>query len=133
MNKHVSSDILWQLLTDVGKHLAHLPDTVSKAISFFMLDKVQQRVISFEEQVAIIRQHLSQIYEREENLDDALDSMVGIPSFVVSSMFVFYHRIAIHSVRVSWHILPKTHHSTGLLYNLFFSGWSLCNDNYKKG
>lgn len=68
-----------QLLTDVGGHLAMLPDRISKMISHFTLDKVHPRVISFEEQVANIRQHLSQIYEREECWREAADVLVGIP------------------------------------------------------
>lgn len=79
VNEHVSLVISRQLLTDVGVHLAQLPDPVSKAISHFTLDKVQPRVISFEEQVANIRQHLSQIYEREENWHEAANVLVGIP------------------------------------------------------
>lgn len=79
MNEHVSLVISRQLLTDVGNHLMSLPDQVSKTISHFTLDKVQPRVISFEEQVANIRQHLSQIYEREENWREAANVLVGIP------------------------------------------------------
>lgn len=79
VNEHVSLVISRQLLTDVGNHLANLPDAVSKVISHFTLDKVQPRVISFEEQVANIRQHLSQIYEREENWHEAANVLVGIP------------------------------------------------------
>lgn len=79
VNEHVSLVISRQLLTDVGNHLMSLPDHVSKTISHFTLDKVQPRVISFEEQVANIRQHLSQIYEREENWREAANVLVGIP------------------------------------------------------
>lgn len=79
VNEHVSLVISRQLLTDVGVHLAQLPDQVSKMISHFALDKVQPRVISFEEQVANIRQHLAQIYEREENWREAANVLVGIP------------------------------------------------------
>lgn len=79
VNEHVSLVISRQLLTDVGNHLMSLPDHVSKTISHFTLDKVQPRVISFEEQVANIRQHLSQIYEREENWREAAGVLVGIP------------------------------------------------------
>lgn len=79
VNEHVSLVISRQLLTDVGVHLAQLPDHVSKLISHFALDKVQPRVISFEEQVANIRQHLAQIYEREENWHEAANVLVGIP------------------------------------------------------
>lgn len=68
-----------QLLSDVGNQLAQLADDVSKVISHFTLDKVLPRVISFEEQVANIRQHLAQIYEREENWREAANVLVGIP------------------------------------------------------
>lgn len=44
-----------------------------------MLEKVQARENSFEEQVANIRQHLSQIYEHEENWHEAANVLVGIP------------------------------------------------------
>lgn len=59
--------------------LVNLPDDVSKAVSHFTLEKVQPRVISFEEQVASIRQHLAHIFEREGNWKDAANVLVGIP------------------------------------------------------
>ncbi|XP_049515453.1 uncharacterized protein LOC119436646 [Dermacentor silvarum] len=51
VNENVSLVISRQLLTDVGNHLSSLPDDVSKCVSHFTLDKVQPRVVSFEEQV----------------------------------------------------------------------------------
>lgn len=42
-----------QLLTDVGNNLTKLPDDVSKVVSHYTLDKVQPRVVSFEEQVCV--------------------------------------------------------------------------------
>lgn len=68
-----------QILTDVSTQLTYLPDAVSKAVSHFTLEKVQPRVISFEEQVANIRQHLAEIYEREQNWREAANVLVGIP------------------------------------------------------
>lgn len=56
-----------------------LPDDVSKEVSHYMLEKVQPRVISFEEQVASIRQHLADIYERTQNWREAAAVLVGIP------------------------------------------------------
>lgn len=56
-----------------------LPDEISKAVSHYTLDKVQPRVISFEEQVASIRQHLADIYERNQNWKEAASVLVGIP------------------------------------------------------
>ncbi|CAD7079172.1 unnamed protein product [Hermetia illucens] len=79
VNEHVSLVISRQILTDVGNHLTELNDDVSKVVSHFTLDKVQPRVISFEEQVAGIRQHLAQIYERNQNWKEAANVLVGIP------------------------------------------------------
>lgn len=52
VNENVSLVISRQLLTDVGNHLNTLPDDVSKLVSHFTLDKVQPRVVSFEEQAS---------------------------------------------------------------------------------
>lgn len=79
VNEHVSLVISRQILTDVGVHFTKLPDDISKVVSHFTLDKVLPRVISFEEQVASIRQHLAQIYERIQNWREAANVLVGIP------------------------------------------------------
>lgn len=79
VNEHVSLVISRQILNDVGIQLSKLPDEVSKVVSHFTLDKVQPRVISFEEQVAGIRQHLADIYERNQQWRDAANVLVGIP------------------------------------------------------
>lgn len=79
VNEHVSLVISRQLLTDVSQQLGRLPDNVSQSVSHFTLDKVQPRVISFEEQVASIRQHLALIYERQQNWHEAANVLVGIP------------------------------------------------------
>uniref|UniRef100_A0A2A4IXY3 COP9 signalosome complex subunit 4 n=1 Tax=Heliothis virescens TaxID=7102 RepID=A0A2A4IXY3_HELVI len=79
VNENVSLVISRQLLTDVSTHLALLPDLVSQEVSHFALDVIQPRVISFEEQVASIRQHLADIYERNQNWKEAANVLVGIP------------------------------------------------------
>lgn len=79
VNENVSLVISRQVLTDVGNRLPMLQDEISKAISHYALDKVQPRVISFEEQVASIRQHLADIYERNQNWREAANVLVGIP------------------------------------------------------
>lgn len=79
VNENVSLVISRQILTDISNKLVVLPDDISKAVSHYTLDKVQPRVISFEEQVASIRQHLASIYEREQNWRDAANVLVGIP------------------------------------------------------
>ncbi|XP_043276544.1 COP9 signalosome complex subunit 4 [Venturia canescens] len=79
VNENVSLVISRQVLTDVSGRLLLLPDEISKAVSHYTLDKVQPRVISFEEQVASIRQHLSAIYERNQDWRQAANVLVGIP------------------------------------------------------
>jgi COP9 signalosome complex subunit 4 len=79
VNENVSLVISRQILTDVSTQLTVLSDPVSKAVSHYTLEKVQPRVISFEEQVASIRQHLADIYEREQSWKEAANVLVGIP------------------------------------------------------
>lgn len=106
VNENVSLVISRSVLTDVSLRLQQLPDETSKAVSHYTLDKVnnqqtkqnrlffylllfkfiyvvslqvQPRVISFEEQVASIRQHLADIYERNQVWKEAANVLVGIP------------------------------------------------------
>lgn len=79
VHEYVSLVISRQVLTDVSNRLLFLPDEISKAVSHYTLDKIQPRVISFEEQVASIRQHLADIYERNQNWREAANVLVGIP------------------------------------------------------
>ncbi len=109
MNENVSLVISRQILSELCTQLPKLPDPVSKEVSHFTLEKVQPRVISFEEQVifgfvhmliswncvsnvsvfaqqvivsfqvASIRQHLGCIYEREGAWREAANTLVGIP------------------------------------------------------
>ncbi|XP_066137647.1 COP9 signalosome complex subunit 4 [Euwallacea fornicatus] len=79
VNENVSLVISRQILTEITTHLMKLPDDVSRAVCHYMLEKVQPRVISFEEQVASIRQHLADIYERHQQWREAAAVLVGIP------------------------------------------------------
>ncbi|XP_022087433.1 COP9 signalosome complex subunit 4-like [Acanthaster planci] len=79
VNENVSLVISRQLLTEVSNHLGTLSDEVSKKVSHFMIEKVQPRVVSFEEQVATVRQHLASIFEREQSWREAANILVGIP------------------------------------------------------
>jgi len=78
-NEGVSLVISRQLLTDFANRLNNLSPEVSKQVSHFALEKIQPRAVSFEEQVATIRQHLAQMYENEANWRDAAQVLVGIP------------------------------------------------------
>ncbi|KAF9435611.1 COP9 signalosome complex subunit 4 [Entomortierella beljakovae] len=50
-----------------------------KEIYKHALDKVQGRLVSFEEQVSAIRTHLATIYEEEEDWAEAAQVLMGIP------------------------------------------------------
>lgn len=54
VNENVSLVISRQLLTDFCTHLPNLPDATAKAVYHFTLEKIQPRVISFEEQVNLL-------------------------------------------------------------------------------
>ncbi|KAL3877789.1 hypothetical protein ACJMK2_035439 [Sinanodonta woodiana] len=79
VNENVSLVISRQLLSDFCSHLTKLDDVTAKRVAHFTLEKIQARVISFEEQVASIRQHLADIYEREQCWREAANVLVGIP------------------------------------------------------
>jgi COP9 signalosome complex subunit 4 len=79
VNENVSLVISRQLLTEISSILVKLEDCVSKAVSHYTLDIVAPRVISFEDQVGFIRQHLADIFEREQNWKQAAQTLVGIP------------------------------------------------------
>ncbi|WAQ96812.1 CSN4-like protein [Mya arenaria] len=79
LNEVVSLVISRQLLSVFCSQLPQLEDVTAKQIALFTLEKVQARVISFEEQVSDIRQHLADIYEREGAWKEAANILVGIP------------------------------------------------------
>jgi len=83
VNENVSLVISRQLLSEVGNTLTQLEDSVSKAVSHFTLEVVQPRVISFEDQVGGVRQHLADIYEREQNWGQA----ARVISFIIIVCF----------------------------------------------
>ncbi|CAH1795447.1 unnamed protein product [Owenia fusiformis] len=79
VNENVSLVISRQILSELCNNVTKLDDTISMDVSHFILEKIQPRVISFEEQVASIRQHMAEMYEREEKWNKAAVTLVGIP------------------------------------------------------
>ena len=79
MNENVSLVVSRIVLTEVATALTKLSDEVSKDVAHYTLEKVQPRVISFEEQVAAIRKHLSLIYENQQQWREAATVLTGIP------------------------------------------------------
>ncbi|XP_039274154.1 COP9 signalosome complex subunit 4-like [Styela clava] len=78
VNENVSQIVSRQLMTEFCQHLSQLNNAMCKEVCHFALDRIQPRVISFEEQVAQIRQHLAKVYEDEESWKDAATILVGI-------------------------------------------------------
>ncbi|KAG0068428.1 hypothetical protein BGZ93_005721 [Podila epicladia] len=71
-----------QALTDLTAAVegaAQLPAENKKCVYKHALDKVQGRVVSFEEQVSSIRNNLASIYEDEEDWAEAAQVLQGIP------------------------------------------------------
>jgi len=79
VNENVSLVISRSLLSEVASSLQQIQDGIAKAVAHYTLDAVQPRVISFEDQVGAIRQHLADIYEREMDWRQAASVLVGIP------------------------------------------------------
>ena len=79
VNESVSLVISRQLLSEVAKVVSKMSPDLSQDLSKFMLDRVQPRVVSFEEQIVEIRHHLASLYECQERWRDAAQVLVGIP------------------------------------------------------
>ena len=79
MSENVSQMVSRQLLSEFCNCLSQLNNEACKEVALFALNRIKPRVISFEEQVASIRQHLAGIFEQEESWKDAASMLVGIP------------------------------------------------------
>ena len=79
VSEKVSLVMSRQILNELCNCLRKLPYDTGLQISHFTLDKIQPRVISFEEQVALIRQHLASVYEKERKWKEAANVLCGIP------------------------------------------------------
>jgi COP9 signalosome complex subunit 4 len=51
---------------------------IVKAVGLYALEKMQPRVLSFEDQVATLRQNMANVYEKENNWRQAASILVGI-------------------------------------------------------
>jgi COP9 signalosome complex subunit 4 len=67
------------LLHSFAEVLRDLAPATQKDIGHYTLEKVQPRVVAFEEQVSSIRVQLASIYEEEENWREAARILVAIP------------------------------------------------------
>jgi len=67
------------LLHAFATALSNIPSDAQKDVAHFALDKIQPRVVAFEEQVSIIRQNLAKLYEEEEEWKEAAKILIAIP------------------------------------------------------
>lgn len=67
------------LLHSFASMLGKLPSAGQQEIGHYTLEKVQPRVVAFEEQVSSIRIQMASIYEDEENWREAARILVAIP------------------------------------------------------
>jgi len=79
VQESVSLVVSRQLLTEVAKLICGMAAEELKVLAQYTLQKVQPRVISFEDQVASIRQSLADVFERENRYRDAAQALTGIP------------------------------------------------------
>jgi len=79
VQESVSLVVSRQLLTEIAKLICGMAPEELKVLAQYTLQKVQPRVISFEDQVASIRQSLADVFEREHRYRDAAQALTGIP------------------------------------------------------
>ena len=68
-----------QVLLGLAQSLKGLQPAQLKDIGLFTLEKMGPRVVSFEEQVSVIREELALVYEKEEEWGQAAKMLAGIP------------------------------------------------------
>ncbi|KAK3030544.1 hypothetical protein RJ639_039574 [Escallonia herrerae] len=67
-----------QLLQTFAQELGRLEPEAQKEIAYYTLTQIQPRVVSFEEQVLVIREKLAELYESEEQWSQAAKMLSGI-------------------------------------------------------
>eukprot|EP00164_Ancoracysta_twista_P003596 GFYU01004816.1.p1 GENE.GFYU01004816.1~~GFYU01004816.1.p1 ORF type:complete len:409 (+),score=120.51 GFYU01004816.1:177-1403(+) len=68
-----------QIITHIAESMPKLSPELHKQVSVFALDKLQARLVSFEEQVTLLRESLAQVLEDEECWSEAAKCLSGIP------------------------------------------------------
>ena len=67
-----------QLLQALCPEVSQLPPQAHKETASFALDKIQGRVVSFEEQLSVLREGLAKLYESEKDWIRAAQILSGI-------------------------------------------------------
>lgn len=79
LQENISVVVSRQVVGQVATALKKLDAETAKEISYFTLNNLQTRAISFEEQVVNIRQHLASVLQDEGQWRKAAETLVGIP------------------------------------------------------
>jgi len=66
-------------LQQFATSLSTLPSLVQKEIGHYAIDRVQPRMVAFEEQLTVIREVLARLYEEEEEWREAARMLIAIP------------------------------------------------------
>ncbi|GFR45768.1 hypothetical protein Agub_g7222 [Astrephomene gubernaculifera] len=67
-----------QLLLLFAQGIAKLPDATHVAVATAALDRLQPRLVSFEDSVVLLREHLAEVLERQEQWSKAAQVLSGI-------------------------------------------------------
>ncbi|KAF2937794.1 hypothetical protein DAI22_03g075000 [Oryza sativa Japonica Group] len=67
-----------QLLQTFAQELGRLEPEAQKEVAHYALTQIQPRVVSFEEQVVVIREKLAELYESEQQWSKAAQMLSGI-------------------------------------------------------
>ncbi|KPL99964.1 COP9 signalosome complex subunit 4-like protein [Sarcoptes scabiei] len=73
-----------------------MPHDIVRPLFRHILDKLNTRVISFEDQVVALRQELSKIYEQDGNYAEAAEILIGIPLLTGQKEYSIEFRIEIY-------------------------------------
>ncbi|CAG0915961.1 unnamed protein product [Notodromas monacha] len=79
VNENVSLIVSRQMLNEIISVFEHMSNETVLAVAHTILEKVQPRVLSFEDQVSQIRQYQATIFERQQKWRQAARALVGIP------------------------------------------------------
>lgn len=66
-------------ITDICEGIVALPSEKFKILSMAMLEKLNARVLSFESQVMLLRNHLAVTYEKEGSYKEAAEVLISMP------------------------------------------------------
>eukprot|EP01090_Pellita_catalonica_P000623 TRINITY_DN10429_c0_g1_i1.p1 TRINITY_DN10429_c0_g1~~TRINITY_DN10429_c0_g1_i1.p1 ORF type:complete len:388 (+),score=83.39 TRINITY_DN10429_c0_g1_i1:58-1221(+) len=76
-----------QILSIYAKQLKELEAEIHKEVAQYSLTKMDARLVAFEEQDSIIRENLADVYEEEENWNEAATLLRGIQVDIAAQIF----------------------------------------------